>query len=172
MFFSIDLFPSDMRDAIIQFDAQAKQIAASFLTALESYQAAPIVYHYTNDVGLRGILESGRIWLTDIFSLNDPSALRHGLSRVVEILKQKAAIGPPECKLFAKQFGSLDEALHRSAHYFVCSFSEAGDDLGQWRAYADNGQGYALGFDTRALEEAFGKASQTATSNNAAFPVT
>ncbi len=170
--FSVDLFPSDMRDAIVKFQAEAKQIVASFLTTLESYQAPPTVYHYTNDTGLRGILEGGHIWLTDIFSLNDPSELRHGLSRVVIILNEKAASGPAESKLFAKQFGSLDEALHRSAHYFVCSFSEAGDDLGQWRAYADNGRGYALGFDTQALEEAFGKGYETATSNNAAFPVT
>jgi hypothetical protein len=32
----------------------------------------PIIYHYTNDAGLRGILESGKLWLTDIFDLNDP----------------------------------------------------------------------------------------------------
>src|SRR5262249_13632534 len=28
-------------------------------------------------------------------------------------------------------------------------------DLGQWRAYADNGRGFVLGFDTRELEAAF-----------------
>jgi hypothetical protein len=29
----------------------------------------PIVYHYTNDVGLKGIQEVGQLWLTDIFDL-------------------------------------------------------------------------------------------------------
>jgi hypothetical protein len=161
-----------MKDAIAKFDAEAKKIVESFLTKLESYQAPPVVYHYTNDAGLRGILQTGRIWLTDIFSLNDPSELRHGLSRVQTILDQKAETGPAESKIFAKDFSSLDKSIDRAAHYFVCSFSEAGDDLGQWRAYADNGHGYALGFDARALEEAFGKDAETPTSNRAAFPVT
>jgi len=161
-----------MRDAINKFNAEASQVVESFLVKLESYKAPPVVYHYTTDAGLRGILQSGRIWLTDIFSLNDPSELRHGLSRAQAILNQKAASGPPESKMFAKDFASLDKGLDRAAHYFVCSFSEAGDDLGQWRAYADNGRGYALGFDAKALEEAFGKGAETPTSNNAAFPVT
>jgi hypothetical protein len=169
---SSDSFPPDLRDAIGAFDTEAKQIVAAFLTRLESRQTPPILYHYTDDKGLRGILESGRVWLTDIFSLNDPSELLHGLSRIVAVLKKKAASGPPESQQFADLFRSLDQGLSRSAHYFVCSFSETGDDLGQWRAYADNGRGYALGFDAQALEQAFGKDAETTTSNRAAFPVT
>lgn len=169
---SSDSFPPDMRNAIGAFDTEAKRIVATFLTRLESRQTPPIVYHYTDDMGLRGILESGRVWLTDIFSLNDPSELRHGLSRIVAILNEKAASGPPESQQFAELFRSLGQGLSRSAHYFVCSFSETGDDLGQWRAYADNGRGYALGFDAQALEQAFGKGAETSISNRAAFPVT
>lgn len=169
---SFHLVPPDMMDAIAAFQAKAQQVIDSFKATLESYQAPSVVYHYTNDAGLRGILESGRLWLTDIFSLNDPSELRHSLRRAVRNLNEKAADGPPESKLFARDFGSLDEGLHRTAHFFSCSFSERGDDLGQWRAYADNGRGYGLGFDTTALEQAFGANGEMATSSNAAFPVT
>jgi hypothetical protein len=161
-----------MTDAIAKFDTEANQIIDSFKTRLESYQAPPVAYHYTTDAGLRGILESGRIRLTDILSLNDPSELRHGLSRAQDILDQKAASGPPESVMFAKDFALLDKWLHRTAHYFVCSFSQDGNDLGQWRAYADNGRGYALGFDAKALEEAFCKCAETPTSKGATFPVT
>ena len=147
---SPDLIPEEMRNALAKFGEEAEQILTSFAISLESYQPRPIIYHYTDDVGLRGILESGRLWLTDIFSLNDPSELKHGLSLAVRILNEKAANGPEESKLFARDFGSLNEAIRRSAHYFVCSLSERGDDLGQWRAYADNGRGYALGFDAKA----------------------
>jgi hypothetical protein len=45
--------------------------------------------------------------------------------------------------------------VQRSGGYFICCFSAAGDDLGQWRAYADNGRGYALDFDSVALKAAF-----------------
>jgi len=51
---------------------------------------------------------------------------------------------------FSKRVG-----IRQSRNYFVCSLSESGDDLGQWRAYADNGRGYVLGFDTTELETAF-----------------
>jgi hypothetical protein len=45
--------------------------------------------------------------------------------------------------------------VQRSGDYFISCFSATGDDLGQWRAYADNGRGYALGFDSVALEAVF-----------------
>ncbi len=35
------------------------------------------------------------------------------------------------------------------------SFSTKGNDLEQWRGYANNGRGYALGFDGKMLETAF-----------------
>src|SRR6516225_9633698 len=169
---SPDLIPEEMRNALAKFGEEAEQILTSFAISLESYQPRPIIYHYTDDVGLRGILESGRLWLTDIFSLNDPSELKHGLSLAVRILNEKAANGPEESKLFARDFGSLNEAIRRSAHYFVCSLSERGDDLGQWRAYADNGRGFALGFDAKVLENAFTKKDRIPIPNNSTFHIT
>jgi len=41
------------------------------------------------------------------------------------------------------------------AFYYICSFSSCGNDLGQWRAYADNGRGFAIGFDREILDKAF-----------------
>src|SRR5579883_1246297 len=170
---SFHAMPQDMRDAIAAFHADAQQIIDSIANKLESsYRPLPLVYHYTNDAGLKGILEGGRIWLTDVFDMNDPSELRHGLSRAQTILNQMAASGPAESKIFAKDFAALDKGIERAAHTFICSFSETGDDLGQWRAYADNGRGYALGFDTQGLEGAFGKATRTPTLERGTFPVT
>lgn len=67
-----DLVPRDMQDALEKFNGEAEQIVHSFLGTLESQEPPPIICHYTNDVGLRGISETGQLWLTDIFSLNDP----------------------------------------------------------------------------------------------------
>jgi hypothetical protein len=58
-----------------------------------------------------------------------------------------------------------------SASFFVCSFSSDGDDLEQWRAYADNGRGFTIGFDTKILEEAFMK-DVTSSQGNTTFSVT
>jgi hypothetical protein len=149
--------PQDMRDALAKGGSEAVDIVDAFLVSLEASPPPPILYHYTNDVGLRGILETGNLWLTDILSLNDPSELSHGLAQAVAVLRSKAANGPQEIKLFAADFEDMITLgkVQRSGDYFICCFSAVGDDLGQWRAYADNGRGYALGFDARALEDAF-----------------
>jgi len=84
-----------------------------------------------------------------------------------------ADIGPQESRIFAKHFTNFNEqGLKSTAHYFVCSFSSDGDDLGQWRAYADNGRGYAIGFDAKALEQSFTRAAGLPIPNNCTFPVT
>ncbi len=48
-----------MNDAVRRFMVEAERIVSSFATSLESYRPQPTIYHYTNDVGLKGILESG-----------------------------------------------------------------------------------------------------------------
>lgn len=165
--------PQDMLDALAKFDSTAKQIVDSFCKTLESQEPPQTIYHYTNDVGLKGILETGQLWLTDIFNLNDPSELSHGFSHAVNILNDRAANGSPESKLFARSFSDFHQrAMQETAHYFVCSFSMDGADLGQWRAYADNGRGYALGFDAKVLENVFTKEDGILIPNNCTFQVT
>ena len=58
--------PQDMKDALTQFDSTADRIVKKFLESLESREPPEIIYHYSNDVGLRGILESGKLWLSEI----------------------------------------------------------------------------------------------------------
>ena len=146
-----------MQDSIAQFRSEAERIIGSnspFVKSLTSQKPPHRIYHYTNDVGLKGILESGKLWLTEISSLNDPSELNHGFGVAVEELNKAVANEPAESQKFAHDLEliAVKNTIHRSADFFICSFSLCGDDLGQWRAYADNGRGFALGFDAAALE--------------------
>lgn len=110
------------------------------------------IYHYTNDSGLHGIIESGKLRLSNIFSLNDPSELSHGVSHAENILLRETKNSPPEVRAFAENFSRFcKNGINRSANFFVCSFSKTEHDLGQWRAYADNGRGYALEFEANSL---------------------
>lgn len=163
-----------MAAKLAEFDRRAEEIIVGFVAGVEALPPPPVIYHYTDDVGLRGILESGTLWLSDIFNLNDPSELSHGFSHAIGILNAMAETGPLESKVFARQFAAfLDQGGIRAvAHYFVCSFSAAGDDLGQWRAYADNGRGYVLGFDAKALEDSYTKDGDVPIPNNSTFPIT
>jgi hypothetical protein len=169
-----DIIPRDMRDVLEEFAAKAAAIITPFATVVEALPLPSHVYHYTNDAGLQGILHSGTLWLTDIFDLNDPSELRHGFAQATRILKGRAAAGPPESDLFAGQFERflIDGGIEAAAHFFVCSFSKSGDELGQWRAYADNGRGYSLGFDPKLLEDGFTKKDGVPIAANSTFPVT
>jgi hypothetical protein len=75
-----------------------------FVTRVENRPAPSMVYHYTNDAGLKGIIENGTLWFSDIFDQNDPSELRHGLSIAIDILKSLATPERPEIEAFASQF--------------------------------------------------------------------
>jgi hypothetical protein len=164
--------PLELTKALGVFESKAETIVREFLLQQESRKAPETIYHYTNDAGLRGVLEAGTLWLSDIFSLNDPSELSHGVSHAVKILNQKAESGPDETKVFARHFEEFHErGMEGSAHYFVCSFSEDGNELGQWRAYADDGRGYAIGFDGKALEAAFTQDNGVAIPNNSTHHV-
>lgn len=169
-----DAVPGDMQDALERFNDDAQEIVHSFLATVESQTRPPIVYHYTNDSGLKGILETGQLWLTDIFSLNDPSELTHGFSVAIDALTSKVASDSAVGQKFAKNFAAFaeHEAIPKTAHFFMCSFSSCGDDLGQWRAYADNGRGYAVGFDAEALENGFTKRDGIPIPNNSTFHIT
>ena len=150
--------------------SQAEEIINSFTRKLAEEPPPPLIYHYTDGTGLRGILESGKLWFTDIFSLNDPTELRHGLNSAIEILKQLKNNKSQELDFFLKVFQKMvNSHIESTAHHFICCFSKDGDDLGQWRAYADNGRGYAIGFDGDMLTEVFLKST---TENRAAFPIT
>ena len=68
-----DFLPQDMREQLQKIRQRSKELVASFVGKIDSSPPPPLIYHYTNDAGLRGILETGKIWLTDIRNLNDPS---------------------------------------------------------------------------------------------------
>jgi peptidyl-tRNA hydrolase len=181
--------PRDMQKALEQFGCEAQQIIEAFVKTVSSRKRPDRIYHYTNDAGLKGILEHGTLWLTDICRLNDPSELDHGFKIGIKEELEKAVVGcPRECQEFSRILASVTEdhethgaaqteehKIQGSAHYFVCSFSSCGDDLGQWRAYAANGSGFALEFDLAALENGFTHNRSTAPNaedHAVSFPIT
>jgi len=163
-----------MAKAIVEYDAKATKVLQAFLNTVEAKTPPGVLYHYTNDAGLAGIVESGRLWFSDIFAQNDPSELRHGLGVAIDLLKSRATDARPEIATFASQLErlDLDAGIEAAGHFFICCFSADGDDLGQWRAYADNGQGFALGFDTSAIEDAFTKIKGKPIKQHSTFHVT
>ncbi len=168
---AVDSLPGELQSVLEDHKKVTEAICNSISDDLASMPTPSIIYHYTDDHGLKGILETGRLWFTDLFNLNDPSELNHGIRLALDVLKSAADTGPPEVKLFYDHFTQvLDENIEKFAHFFVCCFSKTDKDLGQWRAYADDGRGYAIGFDAGVLEKAFETASSPGSIST--FPVT
>jgi hypothetical protein len=140
--------PPVLQEAIEKFTAWAEQhlkIEQDATTITEP------LYHYTNGRGLKGILESGCVWFTDYRHLNDPSELTHGIEMAHSVAQRLATGADGRVRLFLEDFADLfrHDNFTNTLEFFIASFSRARDDLDQWRAYADNGRGFAVGFAPR-----------------------
>ena len=123
--------------------------------------AGELIYHYTNDDGLHGIIGTGKLWLSNVFKLNDPSELKYGLNIRCSCLEEQSLGDGPDIRRFVETVRRFtEEGLPSSVNSFACSLSLDGDHLGQWRAYGDNGSGFALGFDSSDLVERFAAAAR------------
>jgi len=105
------------------------------------------LYHYTTTPGLISIIEQQELWATDIFYLNDQKEFRWGVDLAIRQLETRKGQITSE---LATRYESMVRVLHDTGPLqqypvYVCSFSEEGDDLSQWRAYCPLG-GFAIGF--------------------------
>lgn len=165
--------PADFHAAVDAADKQCEAIVESFVRTIEGRPAPDFIYHYTDAPGLFGILTGGRLRLTDIFGLNDPSELRHGIRVGISALFHATQSGHPAGKIFSQRFQEIMSGhIEAIAHFFVGCFSQNGDELGQWRAYGDDGRGFAICFDGKALENVFTRPQGQLDPQNSTFPVT
>ncbi|HEY5125197.1 MAG TPA: DUF2971 domain-containing protein [Ignavibacteria bacterium] len=107
-----------------------------------------IIYHYCDANAFLSICSNKKIRFSDIFSMNDFFEMHWGYS-----IWEKAAT-----ELFnevGRDFlDKIDEVIHKSGLYglvITSCFSLDGDVLSQWRAYADDGTGYSIGFKAKDL---------------------
>jgi hypothetical protein len=121
----------------------------------------PVLYHYTNAFGLKGILEAGSLWATDAEFLNDAQELQFGRSELCDALRARAEslyssnrpedYGSPEYSRASVvhsavrylETGDVNVPIRTERMYVAC-FCAHDDLLSQWRGYAGGG-GYAIG---------------------------
>lgn len=100
------------------------------------------LYHYTNSAALVNIIQSRKIRLSARWHLNDP---REG-EDFCDLLNEYIATNGD-----AKENGKRAMKLFDSQNFYVACFSEHGDLLSQWRAYAQDGEGVSIGFNRECL---------------------
>lgn len=122
-------------------------------------QPPDVLYHYTTEAGLLGIVSSKEIWASHTQYLNDVREFRHAIEIVVEELSNMKP--EPHHREHISLLGEMEEAISgiESINVCVCSFSAAGDVLSQWRAYGSGASGFSIGFSgtfLRAVSEEIG----------------
>lgn len=110
-----------------------------------------ILYHYCSPEAFLGIIQGRKLWLSN---LNNMSDYLEG-SWVVGIINEVLS------ELVPKYSSEAIDRVARSYNIakfspYVCCFSEDGDLLSQWRGYASDGHGFAIGFDSSLFPRAQG----------------
>lgn len=122
----------------------------------------PILYQYTDSTGFIGLVQSGSIWATHALFQNDRSELLH-LDEVIAGVAESLA-GQATSTAARRVLEALSKPSWRyvrvASHFYVACFTTEFDQLSQWRAYAGDGLGYAVGFST---DQAFHVRDATAT---------
>ena len=98
----------------------------------------PVLYHYCGSNGFKGIIESKCLWLSHAGYMNDYSESKWLFEKAKNYLDRLAADGYTE-------YADFMSGGHSSPP-FICCFSSKPDLLSQWRAYSDDGAGFAIGF--------------------------
>ena len=120
-----------------------------------SRQPPKILYHYTDQEGLLGIIGKKEIWASHTQYLNDQREFQHAIGLVQDELSQMIQRVNPQARPFVEEMSKrMDEhARMESVNVCVCSFSEEGDFLSQWRAYGDGVAKFSIGFSGAMLRQ-------------------
>lgn len=139
-------------------------VSEEIAKAREALQSAlpDLLFHYTSASGLRGILESSRLWATNYRFLNDTSEVAHGVRLFEALIRERLAT---EADSVISEF--LGRTL-RTANAFdgmfdcyIACFCERDDLLNQWRTYAGSGGGFALGLKAKEIGRRWGQLERT-----------
>lgn len=132
------------------------------------------LYHYTSLASLRKIAESKKLWLSNVFFMNDYMEVKWLLAVAQRLVEERLDVetvtamtyrqGPSgqaipqsfsQTPLTLPYYEQLVKSLHAPGfgHVYCSCFSSLCDDLSQWRAYGDDGSGVCVGLDVPAIVE-------------------
>ena len=109
------------------------------------------IFHYADAAGLKGILETNSLWLTDRVHLNDPTEISFGMRFATDWCEQQAMSDDRVARLFFRTFGAGLPRLLDQLGGYVGAFSLEPEVLSQWCRYADDGRGFCIEFAAGAL---------------------
>lgn len=109
---------------------------------------ADLVFHYTSLEKFISIIESQSFYFTNLNYLNDSKEYHYGVDIIRDVIK-KYCVTDTNSAILDAVLKNIKH-IYKSPRYITC-FSKNGDLLSQWRAYANDGKGIAVGFKTEKL---------------------
>lgn len=111
-----------------------------------------IVYHYCSVDTFFNIIKNSSMWLSDIAKSNDYQECVRCREFVNKGMEEYLRDDIEALKAWSTLY---EEGVYSnfSTRTFCACFSESKDKLSQWRGYAQDGKGMAVGFDREVLEE-------------------
>lgn len=107
-----------------------------------------IIYHYCNVEAFRAIIQNKTLWLSSVYNLNDYKEIHWIKEKVLNKLKLFTD------KYNFNKFNKFENLYNNQLpNVYIASFSKGEDLLSQWRAYANDGHGVAIGFDTNYFKQ-------------------
>jgi hypothetical protein len=120
---------------------------------LRHFEKTPphLLYHYTGQAGLLGIVETAELWATKIQYMNDATEFGLALAmarKELESMMMHSTLSSERaaCVKLKESLSGLEDI-----NIFAVCFCENGDLLSQWRGYSGNRQGYSIAFDSESL---------------------
>ena len=147
-----------------ELDKLLSTASAAITESRKHVQASPpeVLFHYTNSAGMRGILESSRLWATHYRFLNDASEISYGMALFEEIVRERLAkAGSEVVTEFLGRTLRTANAFDGMFECYIACFCERDDLLNQWRVYAGTGGGYALGLRSKEIGLRWGQLHPT-----------
>jgi len=117
------------------------------------YNYSDVFYHYTTQTGLEGILRSGGLRAAYRMTMNDPGEFEYARRVVFEALNkvsQSNNLAPVAQSIAIYTLRNLEQLLNNTLQMsssFCACFTASPDHPKQWERYADDGKGFAIGFN-------------------------
>lgn len=111
-----------------------------------------ILYHYCSVETFFSIIANSSIWFSDVEKSNDYQECILCREYVNESIEKYLQEDAQAVKAWEHWYNAGAETRYSMRTFAIC-FSESCDQLSQWRGYAQDGKGIAIGFNKEILEK-------------------
>lgn len=118
---------------------------------MSAFEIPDVIYHYCTVDKLEKILHSKCMWLNPAWHMNDSTECQWYKFIVMNVVTKLSM----DNTLDQNRLNKICESIFLNGDFaskFISSFSADGDSLSQWRGYAGDGTGFAIGFETSKMQ--------------------